>query len=264
MGIIDDLSEKHSPEREEALLEAIKDSKYEVNFVTIDSFYKDHRATFRVFDDALKIEGVRINVSARLQQQIADHMGCMLMTPKLADLRFAQAKTVLKPHTRWDKTGGRWMSTKEWMKWHSEQIDKDLAEMGYKSGLIDTVGKHWIIDKTLVTRARMPGQAINYGWHYKGNIAGVPKSLPVTYKDMPGVKMIQSMGYFHDMQHQDYSQICVLVTRECNINNHPMDLKDVLADPELCHLASHNGSSHVWRMPTVPDPNSNQVFIPNI
>lgn len=244
----------NSRNRDELLLNEIKAGNCEFKYLPITSTYKNHTATFEVFADALKIEGVRINVSAKLQQEIADHMGCLLMTAKIADLRYQQANTILKPHPRYDASGGRLMTTVDWMIWHSSQIDNDLAKINIDYGIIDTVGKHWIIDDTL-SKPKIKDMSINYGWHYKsGAVSGVPRDLPVSYKEIPGVYMIQSRGYRHSYIHFDYSQVCVLVARDCIVDGVRKDLVEVLKDPELSYLAHHTGPTNVWRQPGVKDP----------
>lgn len=252
MGIIDSLPEQKGPKREAAILKAVQDGHAVVNFRPIISTYNNHTAEFNVFDDALKIDGIRVNVNADTEQRIADHMACLLMTARIADLRYQQANTILTPHSRWDRTG-YYMSTKTWMKWHSEKIQNDLDKIPGDHGIVATVGKHWIIDEGLA-RPKIPHQAINYGWHYKGHLGGVPKDPPVSYRDMPGVHMIQTRGYHHDTAHTDYSQVCVLVARECKVDGKYMDLVEVLQDDKLASLASHSGKTSVWRQPGVPGP----------
>lgn len=253
--VLDSFPTRHSQERESLILEAVRSGNAEYSFTSIGSNVKDYKAKFNVFSDALKIEGVRVNVTAETQQQIADEMGCLLMTARIADLRHNQASVKLKPNLRADPTGGSLMSTTEWMIWHSNKIDKQLELLGNPGGLIDTVGKHWIIDSSL-NRPRISNGAINYGWHYSKsiNLGGVPRDIPVSHKEMPNIVMIQSRGSHHDYRHSDYSQICVLVTRECEVNGKAMDLVDVLKDPELSYLANHSGPTAVWRQPGVKDP----------
>jgi hypothetical protein len=258
VSFLDELPAKHGPEREAAILKAVQDGRASIRFETITSTYNGHTAEFQVFDDALKIDGLRVNVSAATEQRIADHMACLLMTARIADLRFAQAKTILKPHSRWDQSGGFQMSTTEWMGWHSDKIQADLDKLGGEHGIVATVGKHWILDEKLST-PHIPNQACNYGWHYTGQLSGVPADLPVSYKDMPGVRMIQSRGYHHDSAHSDYSQICVLVARDCKVDGKMRDLVAVLQDDEMAFLASHTGKMSLWRQPDVPDPG--YVFI---
>jgi len=55
--------------------------------------------TFYVFADALKFGGVRINATATLEQQIADHLDASLLTARMADLVYAAASRVILPRT---------------------------------------------------------------------------------------------------------------------------------------------------------------------
>lgn len=258
MGIIEDLPASHGSDREKAIFDAISHAEY--SFSSIKSEYTDssgtkHVGEFYVFDDALRIEGVRVNVSAQLEQKIADSLSCMLMTAKIADMRFDQANTIIKPRPR------RITSSTQAMIDHSEDIDDQLKGID-RPGIVATVGKHWIIDNKLL-RPRMPGMAINYGWHFKGNsYQGIKGGLPVNYKNMPGVRMIQTRGSHHTLLHQDYSQICALVDRNCMVDNKPMDLAEVVQDKTLSNLVSHEGKMKLWRQPGVPEPD--YTFIPTL
>lgn len=233
-------------ERELAILDRINNSAGQYDFATIISEHNGHRAEISVFKDALRIEDVRINNSAWLQQKIADSLGCILLTAKLADLRHKSADIKLKPFTKYDPTG-MVMGSVEWMIGHSKRIDDALSG---RSGLIDTVGKHWILDENL-TKPRIPGQAVNYGWHYTGTIGGVPANLPVLYKEMPGVKMIQSRGMHHDINHSDYSQVCVLAARECLVDGEWKEIPELLKDEKLAYLINHSGVLGFDRHPGV-------------
>lgn len=258
MGIIDNFPASHGAKREHAILDAI--DYYEYSFSSIKSEYVDsdgteHTGEFYVFDDALKIEGVRVNVTAETQQKIADKLSCMLMTAKIADMRFDQANTIIKPRPRKITS-----STKSMIE-HSEDIDDQLKGID-KPGIVSTVGKHWIIDNKLLY-PKKPGMAINYGWHFKGNsYQGIRGGLPVNYRKMPGVRMIQTRGSHHSLIHSDYSQICVLVDRNCIVNDVAMDLADVIQDSTLSHLACHDGKMKLWRQPGIPEPN--YTFIPTL
>lgn len=82
--------------------------------------------TVYVFSDALRIGGVRVNVTARLQQQIADRLGCMLLTTKIADQAFVQAEVRLVPHTLGASSQ---MSSTAWMVKESDLIDKNIQKV---------------------------------------------------------------------------------------------------------------------------------------
>jgi hypothetical protein len=139
---------------------------------------------------------------------------------------------------------------------HSQKIDSELNKIGSPEGLKATVGKTWIIDNGLVKHS---GKACNHGWHftkgthYKGIGGNVNPSL---LKDPDTGRywyMIQARGFHHGPQHVDYSQVCVLVSRQCWVDGEEKDLHDVLRDPELAPLANHDGVLNVLRQPGVDE-----------
>src|SRR5277367_6772126 len=56
-----------------------------------------HTGEFDVLTDALMLGGVRLSTSAATLQTIADKLDACLMTPRLIDLAFTQAKIVIPP-----------------------------------------------------------------------------------------------------------------------------------------------------------------------
>jgi len=234
---IEKLPPIYNSDRDDILYEAICQGHYTANFTYLTSSYKDHIATFYVLEDDLKVDNIRINVSAFLQQKIADKLDCMLLTAKLADLIFAQADIIITPCPR------KITSSTDGMIKHSQAIDKKISlvkKPENSADLIATTGKHWLVDNKLQVLNK--GTAINYGWHFKGNnFQGIKGDLPVMYKEMPGVRMIQSRGTHHNIHHVDYSQNCRLVSKNCVVNGMKMNLEDLLKDPELAYLANHDG-----------------------
>lgn len=230
--------------REDWIFQAVCDGRASYDFAELVSTHDGRTAHFLVFADAMKIDGVRVNVSAQTEQKIADVLGCSLLTPKLADLMWLQKSAKLLPHPRMIT------SATDAMIDHSAKIDADLAKLGNPAGIVCTVGKHWVIDNDLDSH---PGRAENYGWHFDGNI-GIPAEYAVS-KDDHGrlITLIQGRGWAHDMHHVDYSQICVLVSRQCTVDGATMDLHDLLKDPALAPLASHQGAMSVLRQPGVPE-----------
>lgn len=230
--------------REDAILAYVAQGDYEIEWATIQSTHNGQVAEFQVFGDALKIEGVRVGMSARTEQLIADALGCMLLTPKLADLIWQQRIVTLKPQPV------TFSGSTKTMVEHSQKIDNQLAALGNPMGLKSTVGKHWVIDNDLKDK---PQWAMNYGWHFEGksfeNIAGELSASQ--YKDEKGNygKLIQGRGTRHNMEHSDYSQTCVLVSQACTVNGTDFDLKSLLQDPDLAPLASHQGVMKIFRQP---------------
>lgn len=239
-------------DRDKWIYDAVAAKAFEASFSEILSVAGGHEAKFYVFSDALKVEGIRVNVSAELQQRIADLLGCRLLTPKLADLIWSQREVTLKPHPR------QITSSTSAMIEHSHRIDADLARMAENpvGKLLCTVGKHWVIDSDMLSH---PGRAENYGWHFEGpNFQGITGEVVASLmKDKSGryMRLIQGRGWAHDMRHVDYSQTCVLVSRACLVDGKKADLDTVLTDPSLAPLASHNGVLKILRQPGVPEPN---------
>jgi hypothetical protein len=231
------------PEREQYILQQVQAGNFEARWSSIVSTAGDHTAVFIVMADALKVDGVRVNVSARLEQQIADVLNASLLTPKLADLIWAQRLVDVAPKPR------AITSSTQAMLAQSQALDAAVAG---QDGLVCTVGKHWVIDKDL---AAHPGKAENYGWHFHGSsFQGITGEVCASLMKGPNgayVRLIQGRGWAHDMSHVDYSQNCVLVAKQCWVDGALMNLSDVLTNPDLAALASHNGVTTILRQPGV-------------
>ena len=242
-------------ERELTIRRYVTDGDCEYTWSTITSEYDGKIAEFFVFSDALKVSGVRVNVSAETQQVIADLLGCLPLTPKLSDLRWSQRAITLPPFTRGNPVG---MSSTQAMIDHSSKIDAALASVPKAQGIIDTVGKLWVLDNSIAGKFINGVEvAMNYGWHFTPRLwSGYSEACASSIKHPDGtpVRLIQGRGTRHDKNHTDYSQVCVLVQKACTVDGVEMDLNDILTDPSLAPLASHQGTLRVLRQPGVPLP----------
>lgn len=255
-----DLPPDHGPDRDEAIRAYIQAGEYTVDLRSVTSTHKGHTATFYVFADALKICGVRVNASAKLLQQIADMLGCLMLTPKIADLAWVQRTVHLPPFPR------PITSTTAGMVAHSADIDKALRKLNIPPGaFIQTVGKIWVMDNDLLIK---PGKAENYGWHFEGQSFGTIKGEvnASLQKDARGqfIRLIQGRGWAHDIEHVDYSQIILLMSRMCEVDGAPMEVCKLLTDPELAPLGSHQGVMKVLRQPGVPGAQLITTLLPTI
>lgn len=260
-----ELPPSHGPEREKAILSNVSKGLYEVTWVPIRSKHGDHEAEFYVSADALKIGGVRFNVTATTQQQIADRIGASLLTPKLADLLHAQAEIKIGPKPR------RITSTTAAMFEHSAAVDAAIVKaagslQAAEGKLVSTVGKHWCISEEL---RNVKNRALNYGWHFLGSTFEGVKGYPCDSRTLDPVKgisfyVIQPSATAHDPNHSDYSQVCVLVMQVCNVDGKQMLLSDVLRNPELAPLASHEGVMTILRQPGVPEPTDKTIVLPEV
>lgn len=233
-----------SPARDAWLLSHIQAGEGEATLQEITVEANGHLGRFYVFAEPLKLGGVRINASAALQQQIADALGCVFLTPRLADLVFANRSVTLPPMPRPITSSTAAMI---------EQSDKvGAAVPPGASGIVDTEGKYWVLVKSLFSAsAKAARKAANYGWHFEGSsFQGIPGEPTVS---LPGVRVIQGVGTVHNDQHTDYSQIVRLASRTCEVDGQPRDLADVLMDPDLASLVSHEGPLPGWRQPDVTE-----------
>lgn len=141
--------------------------------------------------DAVRIDGVRVTVTADTAQRCADLLGASLTTPKLEDEIYARARVRIPAFPRPGGPDGSWSQTVE----HSRQIDDAIARAGGKPGeLVATVGKSWVLVNAL---PQHPGKAANYGWHdERAPYAAVTG----------GTRVWQPVGLAHNTQHHDYSQ----------------------------------------------------------
>jgi hypothetical protein len=187
------------------VLGAVSSGDYEHVFVPL----KVGGVTFQVSRDALKIGGVRVNMSAVLQQHVADLLGARLLTPTLLDQMWAQRQVTLTPcvQTFTESTAG--------MIAHSACIDQKLAAAGGvpTDGIVQTVGKTWVLDNELLDH---PGMACNMGWYLEKPMPNVPFDAAPT---LAGAHMIQSPGYAHSAVYAgDYSQVGLFVLADDNFD----------------------------------------------
>lgn len=206
----------------------------------VTSEHNGHVARFYVFEDALKLDGVRVNVSAALEQRIADLLDASLLTAKLADLVWEQSAIQVGPKPQTVVNGVVPSSYASTVK-HSTAIDKEIAG---RTGMVQSVGKHWILTNKIAAN----GLAANYGWHFTGaTYQGMRGEVSVTGNG----RVLQGIGTRHNSAHADYSQTCVLVHSDCMLDDMQVRLSDLLSSPEYWPLVSHEGIIKVLRQPGV-------------
>lgn len=248
--MLDDFPKTSGPDREAKIIECVKNGRAQYDFVKLTSEHNGHKAEFLVFEDALKIDGIRVNVTATTQQQIADLLDCILPTAKIYDLMWSTCENRLNPYPR------SITSSTDAMIAHSKDIDVGLSKIKLQQGCKSTVGKTWVIDNSLLSK---PGKACNYGWHfdtgttYKGINGNVNASLLKNPKTGMYWYVIQPLSWMHDPFHSDYSQVVILVSKKCWVDGKEMSIIDVLQNSELAWLANHSGILNVLRQPNVPE-----------
>lgn len=245
---------ENAKEREDYMLQKVSNGEFEAKWIDIFRIIDGHELKIQVMEDALKIGGVRINVSANLSQKFADLFDASLPTPLIADLMYLESTKRADPAPR------SISSSVDSMIKHSEEVARRL---GPGPGLCGTVGKHWVLSKSLETS---PGRACNYGWHFKGSsyqgIAGTTASG--ASKLGVQLRVIQGPGTAHDAGHSDYSQICQLISQCCWIDGIERRFSDVLKDPQMAGLVSHQGPLSIDRQPGTKKTNDFYVMFPEV
>lgn len=220
---------QNGPARDAWILAQIDAGDFEVPLQAIEVQAGGHVGVVHVFSDALKVGGVRINVSADLQQQIADRLGAILLTPRLADLVWQNRVVDLdpKPMTITSSTAA--------MIEQSNKIENAIPDSD-KGQPVNTVGKHWVLVKSIFSdSARAKRKAANYGWHFEGsNFQGIKGEPTVS---LPGVRVIQGVGTVHDFGHTDY---CLAPgTRVLKASLEWVPIEELVAGDELIGFDEH-------------------------
>lgn len=219
----------------------------------------------RVLRDALAWgepgDSVRLGVTPYTQQQLADLLGGVLLTPKLSDAcarAAADAGGLVRPHTQPIN------STTDGYAKHSAAIDADLPA-GY-TGIV-AGWKDWNLSADVFTKT---GFATNYGWHIPRDKASAWSPIPVDQL-LPavadaGLLVVQGPYEAHntgadtdgdgdtDGGHADYSQLVRVAHRVAHWQGKPCDLADVIRGKlgaEAAACASHEGALADWRLPGV-------------
>ena len=204
-------------DREDYIYDQVIAGNFEGKWTELNYTAAGKQVKLLVMEDALKVDDVRVNVSATLAQKLADVFDASLPTAQIADAIYGNAVRRAQPRPMSITT-----STVA-MKSHSDSVEKQI---GGSSGLASTVGKHWVLDSQLETK---PGSACNYGWHFTGqSFQGIRGSLSATILCGTNVRVIQPNATAHDPHHVDYSQICQLVSQRCWIDGAEMRLSDAL------------------------------------
>ncbi len=144
-----------------------------------------------------------------------------MLTTRLCDLVWEQASVRIPPCIGApDAT----MASTSRMLEHHRRVEEHVAG---RTGLIENVGKHWVLTNRLADR---PDRAANYGWFDPGAAHRCGQHT-----------LWQPLGLAHDPDHVDYSQVVRLVRRRCTVDDAERDLLEVMTDPALAGLLSSEG-----------------------
>ena len=184
----------------------------------IDSKGREHTAVYEVMPDYLAVgsdkDFVRTPLTPMTAQPIADAFEYSLPTRKMVNDIYEQAEVKLEPKPLTEKR-----EAVETFIRHNSIIEGQRA--GKPLGaLVAGIKKDVVITNMLLEK---PDHVAIYGWH---KLDGRP---------------IQPLTTVHINWYVDYSHGIRLVKRSMLVDGNPRDIRDVLADPELCVLLSDEG-----------------------
>lgn len=250
--------------REQALLDAVHGGlALPIVWAPLETSAAGHTATIHVATDTLRFgvpgpnadpgdwDWVRVAVTSDTAQRIADVLGVLLPTDRIADLAHAQADVRLTPHPQHPVT-----ATTAAMLQHHAAIE---AERAGREGLLSTIGKEWILGPELfpaASPAHPLGKdgAINYGWHTSG-----PVTRGGPYQGRPGIILWQTRGFRHNRRHVDYSQWAPRVVHpRMLVDGRNVSTAEVMTSPELAALVSYHGPLLETRYPLQSRGGANQ------
>lgn len=262
-------------QREQAILQLVKSGAALVRWVPITADLGATRATFFVTSEPLMFgetweDAVYLPVKPKTMQLIADWYGASMLTPKLVDEIWRQADVRVDPFvaTTPDAQMSSTARSSAYSKLIKDKIRAKRQASGKSSPLTANIGKYWTVSSYT---AGNPAKAENYGFFASGSTKG-------SVTQIPNVTVIQTVGHAHNLEHTDYSQVIMLVSRKvvlceasavagldgdscpsgspCETSQGPgrsrcVDLFDLAADARLWPLVKHDGPSSL-RLPSVP------------
>ena len=185
---------------------------------------REHRVTFWVTPDYLAVgsdsDYFLVPLSARTGQRIADLVGGYLPTPRMVNAIWSSAKVRLAPiRIRPDE----FMTTMRYFEHHDGLLKTQrMVYHGASAGVF--VAGHKLDVVLTTTVSANPGKVALYGWH-------LPDGRPI--QSFFSTLFADSLVLF--------SQGIRLVDGSVLVDGARQDLSDVLRDPELAPILSHEG-----------------------
>ena len=237
------------------VVQLVKEGKCSYEWSEVISEYKGYKLHIKVFRDAMKFDdipamrwdftpianddrkfnGVRLPASAYQLQQIADLLGCMLLTPKVIDLIWLQAELKFDAVTR---VMGQIVANSNITDVHTE-IEKNIEALGGDDGskLVSCVGKYWCLFNGTDKNRYGKTTACNYGWFRHDAIYNAVTT---------GLKCWQGPGFRHNYSHFDPSQTIRLMHPIAKLidtdgSEAHVDLREIAGLYHLAPLFNHSG-----------------------
>ena len=213
----------NAAERSAELVSLFKQGRADMPFTILETAKGPLRAKLAVSSKAATIDGVRVNLSERGLQQVADALGMHLLTPYLVDEIQRRADLKLEPRPQaWYADGS--MGNLKRMFDYNEIVNQELA--GRSGTLISNEGKDWVLEGFAFNDKGL-NRGTNYGWFKQD---GTP---------------IQGIGRVHNLDHSDYSQLVRLVSSVASVSDdggqtyRNVSFRELVTSPKYFPLVSY-------------------------
>lgn len=184
-----------------------------------------HTIEFYVTPDYLAIgsdtDFLRIPMTPRLAQWIADYLDCSLPTARLVDAIWENAEGRLQPQPIPPSPE---MTTIATFCTHQQMIEDQRRRAGFAPGLLLVGTKKDIVITPELGRRPPPPRVAIYGWHYRNGAA------------------IQPLSLVHKATYADYSHGVRLVGNDLVVDGVATRLPQLLRHPMLAALVSDEGA----------------------
>ena len=197
--------------------------------ITLSGHFADsagtiHDVKYEVMPDYLSVgsdaDFCRIPMSPHTAQRLATDFGASLITAKLSDHIYQNARIKLTPFNYVPVGNANELVTR--FQEHNTQIEKQRKEAGGKNGqFVAGIKKDVILSSRLATQ---PGKVVIYGWH------------------KPDGKPIQPVYSKHVDWYVDYSHGIRFINNQVLIDGKPVLLSDILRHPVLFRIFSDERS----------------------
>ncbi len=165
-------------------------------------------------------------------QYLADRLDCTLPTKKMVDMIYAGAGIKLAPQPIAPSPA---MTTVPVFRQHTDLVKQQISQIAYERSADSLIAGHKkdiIISNKIYSTDRAYARVVIYGWHLSVN------------------NPIQPVYNGHDALYADYSHGVRLISNLAFINGVSVQVADILKDPNLAILLSHEG---VINKPYYPD-----------
>lgn len=239
------------------ILDRVQRGHFDMTWTPLIVSDRNHVITLQVSREPMRVDGVIFGAGAKLGQQIADTLGCRMVTSKIKDIMYAAAVMKINPITigNFHTLDGlppltlNDMEKTEAFVRHTNLVDRAIQEAGGRpsTGIIMSLEKSFIL-----SNQASAAHGVNYGWYVNvpygtTNWLGVPVHPSVTLTST----VIQQPGTWHGLDQDDYASGTAFVREDVGVDGQLMALDDVLRDPTLAPILSVEGTLHWLRQPGV-------------